>query len=87
MNIIVYINEGYILENIDKIKKIPAIIIHGRYDMVCQLINADNLVQAWPNASLQILPQAGHSGFESQTIDAMCKATDVMASFLFESYE
>ena len=80
-----FINENYILDNIAKISEIPAIIIHGRYDMVCPLINADKLTKLWSNASLQILPQAGHSGFESQTIDAICKATDVMANFLQEN--
>lgn len=79
-----FLNENYIIENIDKISDIPAIIIHGRYDMVCQLTQADKLTKAWTNASLQILPQAGHSGFESQTIDAFCKATEVMANFLQE---
>jgi len=79
-----FIDENYIVDNIDKINNIPAIIIHGRYDMVCQLFNAHKLSKAWSNASLQILPQAGHSGFERQTIDAICKATDVMANFLQE---
>ena len=80
-----FIKENYILENIAKISEIPAIIIHGRYDMVCPLINAAKLTKLWSNASLQILPQAGHSGFESQTIDAICKATDIMANFLQEN--
>lgn len=79
-----FLTELFILENIDVIANIPAIIIHGRYDMVCQLIVAKDLVNNWQNASLQILPQAGHSGFESQTIDAFCKASDVMANFLDE---
>ncbi|TWX72984.1 prolyl aminopeptidase [Colwellia sp. C1TZA3] len=77
-----FIDEGLILASIEKIKAIPAIILHGRYDMVCQLDNADKLVQKWPNAQLQILPKAGHSGFESQTIDGFCKATDTMANFI-----
>lgn len=77
-----FIKENYIIENINKISNIPAIIIHGRYDMVCQLKQAYNLVEHWQSARLQILPQAGHSGFESQTIDAICKAADVMADFL-----
>lgn len=77
-----FIDNDYIIENINKISHIPAIVIHGRFDMVCQLNSAYQLVKHWDNASLQILPQAGHSGFESQTIDAMCKATEVMAGFL-----
>lgn len=82
-----FLEENYILNNINAIVDIPAIIIHGRYDMVCQLGNADELVSAWSNATLQILPQAGHSGFESQTINAICKATDTMANFLYENKE
>ena len=79
-----FLTENYILDNIKEIEKIPAIIIHGRFDMVCQLSVADTLVQQWENAQLQILPCAGHSGFESQTIDAFCKASDVMAHFIEE---
>ncbi len=66
------------------LKDIPAIILHGRYDMLCQLSVADNLTQAWPNATLQILPKAGHGGFEKQTIDAFCHASSSMADFLNE---
>ncbi|WP_448548213.1 prolyl aminopeptidase [Thalassotalea fusca] len=77
-----FIEENFLRNNINKIGHIPSIIIHGRYDMVCQINQAYELAELWDNASLQILPQAGHSGFESQTIDAFCKATDIMASFL-----
>lgn len=79
-----YLSPNYILNQIDKIAHIPALILHGRYDMVCLLKFADQLVQKWPSARLQILPCAGHSGFESQTIDAFCKAADTMAVFLDE---
>jgi len=34
------------------------------------------------NAQLQILPCAGHSGFEDQKIDAFFQAGDVMANFI-----
>ncbi|NMP33580.1 prolyl aminopeptidase [Thalassotalea sp. M1531] len=76
------LSPNYILEQISKIESIPATIIHGRYDMVCQIDVAYQLAKQWKNASLQILPYAGHSGFEQQTIDAFCKATDIMALFL-----
>ncbi|WDD98418.1 prolyl aminopeptidase [Thalassomonas actiniarum] len=79
-----FMDENYILDNISQIQDIPAILLHGRYDMVCQLHIADQLCQQWRNAQLQILPCAGHSGFETQTIDAFCKATDTMANFLTE---
>ena len=79
-----FISENYILENIIQIKQLPAIILHGRYDMVCPLYQAYELAEQWENAQLQILPYAGHSGFERQTIDAFCRASDTMASFLSE---
>lgn len=75
---------NYLLDQIDRIANIPATIIHGRYDMVCQLDIAYQLCERWENAQLQILPYAGHSGFESQTVDAFCKAADTMAGFLEE---
>jgi len=75
---------NYIMDHLENIIHLPSIILHGRYDMVCQLAIADLLVQHWDNAQLQILPCAGHSGFESQTIDAFCKATDTMANFFEE---
>ncbi len=79
-----FINDNYLLHNLNKISHIPAIILHGRYDMVCQLHIAHTLASKWDNAQLQILPLAGHSGFEKQTIDAFCKASDNMADFLSE---
>ncbi len=80
-----FISENYILENINRIKQLPAIILHGRYDMVCQLYQAYELAEQWGNSQLQILPCAGHSGFERQTIDAFCRASDTMGNFLSEN--
>jgi proline iminopeptidase len=77
-----FMKPNYILDNIAKLMAIPAIIIHGRFDMVCQLYVADFLTQQWDSAQLQILPCAGHSGFERQTIDAFCQAADVMADLV-----
>lgn len=83
-----FINQCFLsqplLEQIHLISHLPAIILHGRYDMVCPLESADLLVEHWPNATLQILPQAGHSGFEQQVMAAFCKATISMANFINE---
>lgn len=79
-----FLSENYILKNLNKIKDIPAVLIHGRYDMVCQLYIAQQITELWDNAHLHTLPCAGHSGFERQTVDAFCKASDTMAEFLNE---
>jgi proline iminopeptidase len=47
---------------------IPATIVHGRYDVVCPVRNAWDLSQAWPEAQLRIVPDAGHSAFEKGNI-------------------
>jgi proline iminopeptidase len=77
-----FIPENYILNNIAKISHLPSIVIHGRYDMVCQIHWAQALVKHWPNAQCQIMPLAGHSGFERQTAAAFSHAANAMASFI-----
>lgn len=77
-----FLAENYILDNIDKINEIPGYIIHGRYDVVCKIENAFTLDSQWANGQLQVIPAAGHSGFEPAIADALCRASDEMAVFL-----
>ena len=58
---------------------IPGIIVHGRYDMVCPLENAQTLQKYWSSAKLHIIRDAGHSAIESGIRDALVRATDEMA--------
>lgn len=79
-----FVNKGFIehnqiLDDIGNINTIPGIIIHGRYDMVCPLDNAQSLHDAWSNSELQIVREAGHSAFEPAITDALIKATGDMA--------
>ena len=71
--------DNQLLENIDRIRHIPAIIVHGRYDVVCPLVNAWDLHRAWPEADLQITPDAGHSAYEPGNRHALLNATDRFA--------
>ena len=80
-----FIPENYILDNIDKIRHIPATIIHGRYDMICKTEAAEMLHKAWPQSQLQIIPDAGHSTSEPSIGYALCRATRDMSRFLRES--
>ncbi|KXI29277.1 prolyl aminopeptidase [Paraglaciecola hydrolytica] len=79
-----FIDENYILKQLDKISHIPTNIIHGRYDSVCKLEAAYSLHQGLNNSQLTIVPEAGHSAFETKTSAALCMATKAMASFLRE---
>jgi proline iminopeptidase len=75
-----FINENQILDNIEALFGIPAVIIHGRYDMVCALDNAVCLERAWPDAKLQIVRDAGHASRDPGNLDALVRATDEMAT-------
>ncbi len=70
---------NHIVKNARRLEGIPGVIIHGRYDMVCPLDNAFALHQAWPEAELHIIRDAGHSAREPSIIDALIRATRTMA--------
>lgn len=68
--------DNYLLEHVDRIRQIPAVIVHGRYDIVCPVMNAWDLHRAWPEAALKIIPDAGHAATERGIADALVRATD-----------
>merc|ERR1719392_68948 len=57
----IFLEEGFILKNVDKLSKIPMDIVQGRYDVVCPAKSAWELHQAAPQSNLVIIPDAGHS--------------------------
>jgi proline iminopeptidase len=71
--------DNYLIENVEKIRHIPAVIVQGRYDVVCPLMSAWELHRAWPEADLKIIPDAGHSALEPGTRSALVEATDRFA--------
>jgi proline iminopeptidase len=52
------------------------VIVHGRYDIVCPFMNAWDLHRAWPEASLNVIADAGHAATEPGIADALVRATD-----------
>jgi proline iminopeptidase len=49
--------------------------VHGRYDVVCPIENAWELHKAWPEARLEMVPDAGHSASEPGIVNALIQAT------------
>jgi proline iminopeptidase len=76
MNNCFFPTDNYLLENIDKIRHIPGVIVQGRYDVVCPMKSAWDLHRAWPEADLHITPDAGHSVLEPGNASALVAATD-----------
>jgi proline iminopeptidase len=68
--------DNYLLENVARIRRIPAVIVHGRYDVVCPFMSAWDLHRAWPEAALKIIANAGHAATEPGIADALITATD-----------
>jgi len=68
--------EGQLLRDAHKLKGIPGVIVHGRYDVVCPIANAWDLHKVWPEAKLLISPTSGHSAFEAENASALIEATD-----------
>jgi proline iminopeptidase len=69
-------SDNFLLEQIDKIRHLRAVIVHGRYDVVCPAENAWELHRAWPEAVLHIIDAAGHSLSEPGITDKLIEYTD-----------
>lgn len=53
--------DGWILRNRARIADIPAVVVQGRYDMICPPVSAWRLSDGWAGASLRMVPMAGHA--------------------------
>ncbi len=65
-----------LLEGVDRIRSIPAVIVQGRYDVVCPMTTAWDLHRRWPEADFHLVPDAGHSAGEPGIVDQLILATD-----------
>jgi proline iminopeptidase len=74
-----WMEDGQLLRDAYKLKGIPGVIAHGRYDMPCPLRYAWELAKAWPDAELHIVEGAGHSMREPGILDQLIRATDRFA--------
>ncbi len=70
-------SDTQLLEDVYKIRHIPTVIVHGRYDVVCPVKNAVDLHRVWPEAELSIIPDAGHAVDEPGTASALIRATEM----------
>lgn len=71
-----FLAENEILDKIPAIADIPAVIIHGRYDLICPVEVAFKLHAVWPRSRLEIVPDAGHSATEPGICEALVAATE-----------
>jgi proline iminopeptidase len=65
-----------LVARIGRIRRVPATIVQGRYDMVCPIVTADELARAWPEAEYVVVPDAGHSAMEPGIRAQLVAATE-----------
>ena len=76
--------ENFILENVQKIRHVPGIIVQGRYDVVCPMRSAWDLHRAWPEAELVVVPDSGHSALEPGISSELVRATEEFKAIKYE---
>ena len=74
-----WLEEGQLLRDAHKLKGIPGVIVHGRYDMPCPVRTAWQLAKAWPEAEFHLIEGAGHAASEPGILDRLIRATDRFA--------
>jgi proline iminopeptidase len=71
-----FLKPNQLLNEVHKIRHIPAVLVHGRYDMCCPFVGAWRLHRAWPEAKLIMTPDSGHSAFEPGNLSVLVQAMD-----------
>lgn len=72
----IFLPENALLDRIERIRHLPAVIVQGRYDAVCPIMSADDLHRAWPEARYVVVPDAGHSAWEPGIRAELVRATE-----------
>lgn len=74
-----FMDDNQILDNASRLAGLPGILVHGRYDIVCPVEQAFALHDAWTDADLRMVPDAGHAASEPGIQAELIRATDEMA--------
>ena len=71
-----FLPDAYFFRKSGENPQVPAVLVLGRYDMVCPVVTADALARAWPEAQYHIITEAGHSAMEPGIRSALVEATE-----------
>ena len=73
-------HDDELLDGVERIRHLPCVIVHGRYDLCCPPDSAYALAGRWPEAELHMIPDAGHASTETGILDRLIRATDAFAA-------
>ncbi|MCE6997573.1 prolyl aminopeptidase [Saccharothrix sp. S26] len=74
-----WLADGEVMRDVERLHGIPAILVHGRWDMQGPLGTAWELARAWPDAELVVVPKASHAVSDPGMAEAVLAATDRFA--------
>jgi proline iminopeptidase len=71
-----FLADNQLLQLVGRVAHLPAVIVQGRYDVVCPPVSAHRLHEAWPGSVLRVVDDAGHAALEPGTTAALVAATE-----------
>lgn len=74
-----WFREGQLIEDVGRIRHLPAVIVQGRYDVCTPIMTAWDLHRAWPESQFVVVPDASHAASEPGIAAALRAATDRFA--------
>jgi proline iminopeptidase len=74
-----FLDEGQLIANACLLEGIAGVIVQGRYDAITPPDTAWELARAWPQATLEIVPDGGHASSEPGILRGLIMATDRLA--------
>jgi len=75
-----FMRPNQLLEETDKLKGIPGIIVQGRYDLLCPPSTSQALAARWAEGEVRVVEGAGHTLYDPGVRNAVMKAIADVAS-------
>ncbi len=69
-----FVPEGQLVRDLARISDVPAILVQGRYDVICPPVTAFRVHQAMRRSRLVLVEDAGHSGWAPPVRKALVEA-------------
>lgn len=73
-----FLDEGQLLRDRHRIEHLPAVIVQGRYDMVCPPLSAWRLAEGWRDCELRLVPASGHALSEPRITAELVQVMDAI---------
>ncbi|HRO15991.1 MAG TPA: prolyl aminopeptidase [Paracoccus sp. (in: a-proteobacteria)] len=74
-----FLDEGQLLRDRHRIEHLPAVVVQGRYDMVCPPVSAHELARGWDRCELRMIPASGHALSEPRIAAELVRVMQAMA--------